>query len=160
MAKNSTALNADNSKGKSKTKQFLPFLPVRQMQTHAPQLSKTLLPVEKGTSKPALGSNRWLPKLDLMAPLNFKIHNIGKIVWKKMEILLLPHLQSQVWWHWKKTSGVCTVTIPPTSTQLISHTMTLPTFYRANFSSQPTLTKHIILSFLPRTIYICFCSFN
>ena len=62
------------------------------------------------------------------APLNFNIHNIGEIVWKNMEIVLLPHLQSQVWWHWKKTSGECRVTISPPSTQLISQQWPSPPF--------------------------------
>ena len=75
-----------------------------------------------------------------------------------MEILL-PHLQSQVWWHWKKTSGECRVTISPPSTQLISQQWPSPPFTAPISHPRTQYWKthnSWILSFLPQIIHIFF----
>ena len=61
---------------------------VPHIQTHAPELKKVPAPRWKRDLKACTGLQWLIAKVG--AERNFKIHNIGKIVWKKMEILLLP----------------------------------------------------------------------
>ena len=89
-AKNSTKLpcNVDNSWGKPRIRNFCYFSWYLTFKLMHRNLKKVPAPRWKRDLKACTGL-RWLIA-KVGAERNFKIHNIGKIVWKKMEILLLP----------------------------------------------------------------------